>query len=229
MKLKSVVVILVVAVLLAVCVCAGATRRDARLLVPVNDDELNAFDKVVQQRFHDVIGFGMARIGSERQFVPKTLEEKDAVGGLKRAGYQLCIFLAGRGVLQDVPENRRVGHPQFGGSGEHTISGPVFMKKNEQMRGLPAAFEMWEPSRQAFQTFANGDTRYGFQVRGWKIEARPVRADEESCLRCHGRDTRLTYRSDGSHLIEPNMGPSLRIGDTVGILLYVHKKKTDKP
>ena len=43
--------------LLAVCAHPAATYSDARLLLPANDDELNAFDKVVQQRFHDVIGF----------------------------------------------------------------------------------------------------------------------------------------------------------------------------
>jgi hypothetical protein len=230
MKSRSVVVILIVAALLAVCVGASATRSDARLLAPVNDDELNAFDKVVQQRFHDVIGFGMARISSQRWFVPETVEEKEAVKGLKRAGYGLCLFLVGRGVLQNVPEDRRVSHAYFGGFGDHTISGPVFLKKHETMRGLPAAIEMWEPSRQAFQTFANDGARYDFQIRDWKIEARPVRAGDESCLRCHGHDTRLTYHSDGSYLIEPNAESNkVQVGDTVGILLYVYKKKSDKP
>jgi hypothetical protein len=227
MKSKSVIVILAVAVLCAVCIYPAASRSGARLLAPASDDELNAFDKVVQQRFHDVIGFGMARIASDRQFVPETPAEKDAVKALKRGGFQICLFLVGRGVLKDVPEQERYMN-KFGGS-SHTIAGPVFTRKNKFIRGLPAAVELWEPARAAFKAFADGGTRYGFKIRTWNVEARPVRASDEKCLSCHRRDV-VTYHADGTASIEPN-NPlnTLQLGDAVGMVLYAHKNKSDKP
>src|SRR6185503_17933893 len=68
---------------------------------------LDPFNRVVQKRFHDVIGFGMARVASERGFKPETPEEKEAVSDLKKGGYQVGLFLAGRNTLQDVPPSYR--------------------------------------------------------------------------------------------------------------------------
>ena len=214
--------------IVAVCAMNGAMQGNAQSPAPDGTAELNDFDKAVQQRFHDVIGFGMARISSDRQFVPETAAEKEAAQALKRSGYQICLFLVGRGVLQQVPEQDR-NMNKFGGS-SHTIAGPVFLKKNQTMRGLPAAIELWEPAREAFKTFAGGGARYGFKVRNWNVEARPVRASDESCLRCHGVDTRVTYRADGSNLLEARTEANhLQVGDAIGMLLYVHKNKSDKP
>src|SRR2546422_2615942 len=61
-------------------------------------DVIDALDQVIQRRFHEVIGFGMTRIGSERKFSPNTDEEKAAVQNLKRAQYQVTLFLAGRNI-----------------------------------------------------------------------------------------------------------------------------------
>src|SRR5215211_5897327 len=69
---------------------------------------LDALDRAVQKRFHNVIGFGMARIATEREFAPETAEEKDAVRDLKRAGYRVGLYLAGRGLLEPAPGAERV-------------------------------------------------------------------------------------------------------------------------
>ena len=187
--------------------------------------ELDALDQVVQKRFHSVIGFGMARVATERQFIPESPEEKEAVKQLNRAGYEICFYLAGRGILQDVKERDRVSQTHFGHGWGHTMSGPVFLR-NGKLKALPDARVMWEPARQAFRTFTEGAPRYSFEANGWQIEARPVRASDERCLECHGYDTLITYPPEGgTSYTKDTKRNNLRVGDPVGVLLYVHKQK----
>lgn len=188
-------------------------------------DVIEALDRVIQKRFHDVIGFGMTRVGSERNFSPNTVEEKAAVKNLKSAGYQVTLYLAGRNILQDVPERHRHNRRWFGSLEDHLIGGPVTVG-NQDLKRVPDARAIWEPTRDALRQFADGGTRYGFTENGWSVEARPVRALDESCLRCHGFDTKLTFEKDGgvrfSRAQERN---GLRVGDPLGVMLYVYKKK----
>ena len=186
--------------------------------------ELDALDHVVQKRFHNVIGFGMTRVATERQFIPESPEEKEAVKQLRRAGYELCFFLAGRGILQNIKESERISHSKFGDGWAHTMSGPVFL--NEELKKLPEARVMWEPTRQAFRIFRDGASRYSFAANGWQIEARPVRAKDESCLKCHGHDILITYPPEGgTSYTKAKERNDLRVGDPIGVLLYVHKLK----
>lgn len=187
--------------------------------------ELDAFDQVVQKRFHNVIGFGMARVATERQFIPESPEEKEAVKQLKRAGYEICFYLAGRGILQDIKESERVSHTLFGDGWAHTMSGPVFLSKRK-LKALPDARLMWEPARQSFRIFTEGASRHSFEANGWQIEARPVRASDEACLSCHAYDTLITYPPEGgTRYTKATERNNLRVGDPIGILLYVHKQK----
>ena len=220
------------ALVLVLCLTVfGATRSADRGKPPATPratrmEALDAFDQVVQQRFHDVIGFGMARVASQRWFVPKTQEEKDAVNGIKRSGYEVCLYLVGRTVLQDVPEWRRESQLKMGSSREHMMNGPVFVGK-ETIRGLPDSRAMWEPARTAFRMFENGTTPDSFENWGWTIEARPVKASEEQCLSCHGYDLRVTFKpGEKSYRIERDKERNqLRVGDPVGVLFYAYRKK----
>jgi hypothetical protein len=186
---------------------------------------VDPLDRVVQQRFHDVVGFGMARIASERKFVPESKEEKTAVKDLKRAGYEVGLYLVGRNILEDVPDKYHVGKTMFGGFGEHLMSGPVFVSR-QGLKELPDARALWEQSREALRAFDGGGERYGFKADGWDVEARPVRASDEGCLRCHGFDTRLTFDEKGDlRMISPAKERNgLRVGDPLGAMLYVYRK-----
>ena len=186
----------------------------------------DALDRAVQQRFHNVIGFGMARIATERKFAPETKEEKGAVRDLKRAGYRVGLFLAGRGVLEPFPEQYRVSSTYFGNGLSHTMSGPVYMSSSG-LKGLPSGPALWEPARRALLAFGGGAERQSFTVGKWEVEARPVRATNESCVQCH-KDVQLTVYQNASGkyygwgLKEDSV---LRVGDTIGVLLYVYQKK----
>jgi hypothetical protein len=186
---------------------------------------LDHFNDAVQKRFHDVIGFGMARVATERWFMPETPEEKKALRDLKKGGYQVGLFLAGRNMLQDVPLPYRVSYAKTGSGGQHIMSGPVIVA-NKRLTGLPDAPAMWEPTREALRQFSRGAERWAFEAGGWSVEARPVRASDEKCLRCHAYRKLIFQQQNGAVSMrygEPSY--DLQIGDPIGAVLYVYRRK----
>jgi hypothetical protein len=189
---------------------------------------LDALDREVQKRFHDVIGFGMARIATERRFEPETPGEREAVRELKRGGYRVGLYLAGRRVLEPMPEEPRLRvKTTFGsGFGGHGFSGPIFLSSSAITK-VPSATALWGETRLALLSFAEGAERYGFEAGGWEVEARPVRASGESCLRCHNTDYRTVRGVTGRGVVfsktEPK-GNALKVGDPLGVLVYVYKR-----
>lgn len=192
-----------------------------------NSHPLDALDREVQKRFHDVIGFGMARIATERRFAPETKEERAAVRELKRAGYEVGLYLAGRSVLDDAPERPRQAKTGFGsGMTGQAFSGPIFVGPG--VSRLPTAASLWDGTRRALESFASGAGRHEFVAGRWQVEARPVRASSESCLRCHGTDYRQVYgvteKGVRFSTTEPK-GNALKVGDPLGVLVYAYRKK----
>jgi hypothetical protein len=172
-----------------------AAKR-ARRIETTAPEALDDFDEVVQQRFHNVIGFGMTRVATQRWFLPETKQEKDSVKALQKSGYEICLFMVGRSILQDIPDRLRRSQTYFGGLGLHLMSGPVFVGKST-LKGLPGDREMWEPARKALRKFDDGATRHSFEEAGWTIEARPVRASDNQCLDCHGYDVEFKFDANG--------------------------------
>jgi hypothetical protein len=194
-----------------------------------NSHPLDALDREVQKRFHNVIGFGMARIGTQRKFAPETEEEKGAVRELKREGYRVGLYLAGRAILGDVPEQDRRAKLFFGAStAGQAFSGPIFLISSD-MKGLPTAAAMWDETRRAMQSFATGAERYGFKSGEWEVEARPVRASEESCLKCHTAREHfavVVVNEKGEKSVEPERKEDPpKLGDPLGVLVYAYTKR----
>jgi hypothetical protein len=190
---------------------------------------LDALDRAVQKRFHNVIGFGMARIASERKFEPTTVEEKEAVAGLRREGYAVGLYLAGRGVLAETPVENRVALNSFGGWPGRAIAGPIYVSSSAA-KGLPGAVPLWDGTRRAMQSFAEGGERYDFSAGTWRVEARPVRASAESCLDCHRARTPfevkpLPANGGAPAPAEAPKVADLKVGDPVGVLLYAYRKR----
>jgi hypothetical protein len=174
-----------------------------------------------------VIGFGMARIATERRFAPETKEERAAVRELKRAGYEVGLYLAGRAILDDAPEEWRRAKTHFGNDlAGQAFSGPIFVGPG--VKRLPTAASLWDGTRRALESFEAGAQRHEFVAGRWQVEARPVRASQESCLRCHGTDYRRVYGVTQAgvsfHKFEPK-GNALKLGDPLGVLVYAYRKK----
>ncbi|MDQ3754631.1 MAG: hypothetical protein M3371_07865, partial [Acidobacteriota bacterium] len=189
---------------------------------------IDTLDHVIQQRFHNVIGFGMARIVTERKFAPENEEEKKAVRELRKAGLKVGLYLAGRGILEPVPEEHRVSKRTFGSvfPGQ-PLSGPIFVSSTDS-KDLPTAKALWEPTRQAMLAFTGGSERYSFSVGEWAVEARPVRASDQSCIKCHSTDMRTELVDLGGGRTAFKTGPkgnTLQVGDPLGVLLYAYRQR----
>ncbi len=205
-----------------------ATRGQAAQVVEYVHPRLEALDREIQKRFHNVIGFGMARIATERRFEPETKAEREAVSGLGRAGYKVALYLAGRGVLEPMPVRLRRAKRSFGAemtTGE-PFSGPIFLSSPTITR-VPSAASLWTETQNAMRAFEQGSNRYGFVAGKWQVEARPVRASEQTCLRCHKTDYKYKFsvndRGEPFYNAEPK-GNVLKLGDTLGVLLYLYKE-----
>jgi len=228
---------LALACVLAVCAVAVSGRQDAEPARGANGQaaqvveylhpRLEALDREIQKRFHDVIGFGMARIATERRFEPETKAEREAVSGLGRAGYKVALYLAGRGVLEPMPVRLRRAQTKFGsGMTGEPFSGPIFLS-SPTITTVPSAASLWTETQNAMRAFERGSNRYGFVADKWQVEARPVRASAESCLRCHKTDYKYIFsvndRGEPFYNVEPK-GNTLKVGDTLGVLLYLYKE-----
>jgi hypothetical protein len=191
-----------------------------------SEDPVDVLDRVVRARFHNHIGFGMARIAAERRFDPETEEERQAVRAVKRAGLKVGLFIVGRGVLAETAPGERRVYNLFGGLwAGRTIAGPIFLNSTEAKR-LPDPTLYWDGARRAMLSFAAGGESYDFEVGDWKALARPVRA-AESCLQCHATDMEAkAVKVDGRTFYRWEPGSNkLRAGDPLGAMLYVYRRK----
>ncbi|MBD0371876.1 MAG: hypothetical protein ICV60_13635 [Pyrinomonadaceae bacterium] len=183
-------------------------------------DAIDALDRAVQKRFHNVIGFGMARIATEKKFVPETEEEKQAVDALKKSGLRVGLYLAGRLVLEPKPTDAQWGQYGFG----RTVSRPLFFGSKTKPDEVPTQLALWEQTREALLAFMRGKDVYDFKVGEWSVRARPVRASDNSCLRCHSQDYRIVYLPKGISGYKVKGDNNLQVGDPVGVLLYAYSQ-----
>lgn len=175
---------------------------------------IEEFDECLQQRFKDVDeGFGFRRIikagDTPHRFKPENAREESAVRDLEREGLRVVLYLTGRRVLTAVDD--APARPLA----SRLIKGPVEVTRAQRQGDphTPPSLDLRDESRRAMIMFERGSS-YDFTAEGWTFVARPVRASEPSCVRCHEADgsTRTIPSRDGV--------PSLRVGDPLGALLY---------
>jgi hypothetical protein len=187
-------------------------------------DELN---EAVLKRFTDFRkGFGYARVIQIRAInAPSHFDvfraENDAehllVNNLKANNLNLNLFLAGRRILQDVQPPAKdtifLNSP---------IRGPVLVTEAEPDKNLPNATseDFIRQVRKALKSFDKGN-EYQFTSGKWKIAARPVRASENSCVECHQARINLELGANADQ-------NEIKIGDPLGVLLYVYREKKFK-
>jgi hypothetical protein len=192
---------------------SGAKVDDPR--VPA--DLVDVFDRSIQKRFHEVLGFGMARISIEHQFVPETAEEKAAVRSFKKANLKLALYLAGRLVLEPQPIQSDFNRTDYF---KRALSNPRFVGPKTEVKELPNRFELWKPANEAMMSFSQGNELFESQIGTWQLRAHPVRASSE-CLQCHSVDRRVIYPPAGGSTMEPT-GNIINVGDPIGALLYLY-------
>jgi hypothetical protein len=161
-------------------------------------EELSRLNQCIQARFLSRTSFGMSRIALPqyhglRTFQPENPNELAVVEQIRKKGYELAVFLAGRSVLSSpLPMG---------------VQGPALVTNLRDPKQLPLPSALLPESRAALASFQTGD---GYDVRmgDWTVAMRPLRAANEGCIACH---TARTAQTD------------LHIGDALGVVMYVFR------
>ena len=190
-----------------------------------------ALNDAVLKRFLETRrGFGYERVMIIRRpntpqhfeaFRAETDDERLLVNDLKANHLNVNLFLAGRRILDDVqptviPEQISFGKPVS--VMNSPMHGPLTITEEGIDKNLPNASseEFIKQIRKAWKSFEKGN-EYQFSSGKWKVDAHPVRASQNSCVECH--KARATNETEAKEL---------KIGDPLGILLYVYKEKKSK-
>ena len=186
---------------------------------------IDALNEAVLKRFLETRrGFGYERVVVIRNpntpqhfaaFRAENDEETLIVNDLKANRLNVNLFLAGRRIFEN-PETRIAGNLAI--IPDSPMRGPLTVTEEGIDKSLPDASseEFIKQTRKALKSFDKGN-QYQFTSGKWKVDARPVRATENSCVQCH--------KARGANDPEAQ---ELKIGDPLGVLLYVYKEKKQK-
>jgi hypothetical protein len=176
---------------------------------------------LMQKRFKDTDrGFGYRRIAtvgdSPHSFRPENKEETHAIEQLKRASLEVTLYLSGRRVLGAKPEG-----DVWKRFAKNLIKGPLHIAGEQEGEDLFDRAELWHQGRRAMLAFKRSN-HYEFSIGDWKFSARPVRAIDQSCLKCHTQGSAnyldlLTERGERKN-------ESLKVGDPLGVILYGYRR-----
>jgi hypothetical protein len=182
-----------------ISILAFASPRDLRRIEA--PPEIARLHSLMELRFLDRTTFGMKRIlpmeyHGIRDFRPENAGEQSVTSALHDRGYEVALYLAGRGVLTLPPAlvNTRRYLPQ----------GPAFITKVAEAADLPSQDALLADSRAGFRVLEKGES-FDMREPGWSIAMRPLRANN-SCVGCH-------------------MGSGAKAGDVLGVAMYVYRAR----
>lgn len=189
-----------------VSLLAVASPRDLNRINELPD--ISRLHSCIQLRFMDRTTFGMRRIlpleyHGIRDFRPENTTEESVIKALQDKGYEVALYLAGRGVLtvsQASPDSALRQWAQR----RNLPQGPAFITKIAKVDDLPSRDALLADGRAGFAALKEVEA-YDVRESGWTIAMRPLRADN-SCVRCHA--------SSGV----------VKSGDALGIAMYVYRK-----
>jgi hypothetical protein len=181
-------------------------RRAADSIAP-EGSPVERLNGALQRMFRERGGFGMSRLvhnfDRRAEFSPSTPEEAAAVKELKADGWAVGFYLCGRENLDapmtpaDWKRLKDLDRARLNAR-QGMLHGPVAVTRNVG-EGYPGVSEVWEDGRKALESFTTTEVFRSTSGR-WSVEARPVRADQDACLKCH----------------------EVEKGDAIGSLLYVY-------
>lgn len=190
-------VIAVLPLVSAIIVSADTSRPELRAIAELND--------CIQQRFLDITEYvGYPRIikpdFTPHQFTPENDRERGVVRSLEAARLDVAVYLAGQRVLRSRHTETEYGLPKGPGR---------IANGSGKSWAPPKASELLNDSREALLAFRTGRSyEFSGPIGDWKMIARPVRASEQKCIKCHA---------------------PLRLGDTIGVVVYAYRGGAETP
>jgi hypothetical protein len=193
---------------------AGAILLTASSRLPVSQDtepeEITRFDSCLQLRFLDRKSFGMQRVAPRRYhgarfFHAENQKEQAVVSEMQAKGYELAVYLAGRGMLSPDPLTER-----------SNIQGPAFITKLQNTDNLPSREALRDESLKMLLSEGKEDF-LGSRQGEWRISMHRLRASNEGCVGCH-------TSGGGSAAYRQSEKQPLKLGDTIGVAIYVYRR-----
>jgi hypothetical protein len=136
-----------------------------------------------------------------RQFRPENPAEQAVVNQLEQKGYEVALYLAGRNVMAAAPSAPMVAFYR------HGVQGPAYITRLRNPGELPRQEALLEESRSALASFQTGQG-YEIQRGEWTVAMRPLRATNETCVRCHNV-----------------AGANVKMNGVLGVAMYVYRHK----
>jgi hypothetical protein len=197
--------------------------------------DISRLHTCIEIRFVDRTTFGMKRILPRehqgiRDFRAENATEQSIMTALQDKGYDVALYLSGRGVLTDAPVVTDPLLPQMP-TRRYLPQGPAFITKITNTADLPPQQALLAAGRTGFAALGKNESyaaSYAIKSAGWTIAMRPLRADA-TCIACHAANPvpnpiHMSGSAAPAHQTAAIAG--LRAGDTLGVAMYVYRKHT---
>ena len=188
---------------------------------------INSFDASIQDRFLTKPNFGIRRVAPNypinphfEYFSAETEEEKHSLAEFEKEGWKVFLYLFGRQAKPRVVDGKEKKDFII----KYRINQPVMITKGLKKEDLPKGEELMKNVKAAFLDFQTpnsaNENNYQFSAGKWSYVARPVRAANESCVKCHTDYVITEKLKDNQFKFRKR-----QIGDANGILVYGFRKE----
>lgn len=190
-----------------------SVNAEAISTIPKPDlKEVEKFNSLILERFLTEPQFGGRRIITSdihlQSFAPKNDAEKSSVNYFEQKGWKMGIYLFGKRYYY----------------GSYFITNkPISVTKQTETDDLPNGELILSDVAKAFYDFQedekSNDRKIEFTSDDWWYFAKPVRAVNESCVKCHQDTVQIREKGTNKYTLRPR-----QIGDVNGVLVYAFQK-----
>ena len=202
-------------------------NQNAKLNLKPENSLIERFDTAIQERFLTMPDFGIRRIqpvnppGPHLEyFYPKNDAETQSVADFEKEGWKVSLYLFGRRANPQIVNGKEI--KKF--SINYRLNPPLSITPETRTIILPRSKELISEVKKAFIEFQTpespNENNYEFSIGDWSYVAKPVRAVNESCLKCH-TDYVVTEKI-GDHRFKFR---KRAVGDANGVIVYGFAKK----
>ena len=191
---------------------------------------IEKFDREVHARFLTMPFFGISRMAPTTpqplrsnhvgSFMPSNPAEAEIVKSFTDGGWDVGLYLYGRRAEPKLEK----GKPKEEFDIRYRVNQPVKVTLSLKDGELPEAKGIIDEVKTAFLTFQNetadAPTNIEFVKGDWSYIARPVRAMNESCIKCHNDYVILDKLPNGQFKMRKR-----QVGDVNGVLLYAFRRR----
>jgi hypothetical protein len=200
---------------------------DVKTALKPEKTQIERFNEALQNRFLTQPYFGIRRLDPPYkpnphfenshfiQFIPQTNEEKASVEDFERNGWKVSLYLFGRRATPIDAAEKDLKEFKI----DYRLNSPLLVTKNLKITQVASAAKLQNEVKMAFDNFQNSNSSnnesYEFSVGKWSYVAKPVRAVDESCIKCHTDYVAIPQSGKNEYQFRRR-----QVGDANGVLVY---------